>query len=312
MALLTVEQLHKQYATVHAVNDLSFALESGHIFALLGPNGAGKTSTVRMLIGLTKPDRGRVCYQSLAGECNHIVANEMGYLPEERGLYQDQKITDVLIYLGQLRGLTAKTARAASAQWLKRFELSDRANEKVSALSKGNQQKVQLIASLLHNPRLLVLDEPFSGLDPINQELVLKLLRELREQGITILLSAHQMALIERLADRILLLNHGRQVMAGSMEQLRRDAGLGVSLTLSYHATRPDLSTFHGQGVVDVQEDGNDSVKLILSQEADLNTLLSKLGQGQQLKRIHSEDANLHDIYLRAVGRRSDLSAGVQ
>jgi ABC-2 type transport system ATP-binding protein len=262
MGLLTVEHLHKQYATVHAVNDLSFTLNQGQIFALLGPNGAGKTSTVSMLIGLTRPDRGTVRYHAVNGEHACIVAHEMGYLPEERGLYQDQKIIDVLRYLGQLRGLSGRAARSAAEHWLQRFELSERAKEKVSALSKGNQQKVQLIAALLHQPRLLVLDEPFSGLDPINQELVLNLLRELREQGITILLSAHQMALIERLADHILLMNKGRQVLAGSMEQLRRDAGISVSLTLAYADGKPDQQTLHGHGVIDVQHDGDDCYKL--------------------------------------------------
>jgi len=313
MALLTVERLHKQYATVHAVDDLSFNLDSGQIFALLGPNGAGKTSTVRMLIGLTQPDRGSICYQSRHGNEARISAAELGYLPEERGLYQDQKIIDVLVYMAQLRGISQRSAREAAQPWLKRFDLADRAKEKVSALSKGNQQKVQLIASLLHKPRLLVLDEPFSGLDPINQELVLGLLRELREQGITILLSAHQMALVERLADHILLLNKGRQVLAGDMDKLRRDAGISLCLTIAYHDKLADSSALKIAGVLDVAADGDDSFKLTLDHHADLNALLSALGSSHRIKRIHSEAVSLHDIYLRSVGHRdSALLAGVQ
>ncbi len=308
MALLEVEKLHKQYATVCAVDELSFALQQGEILALLGPNGAGKTSTVRMLIGLTQPDRGRIAYRASDGERASICASELGYLPEERGIYQDQKIIDVLIYMGQLRGMTRAHARDAATQWLTRFELGDRAKEKVSALSKGNQQKVQLIAALLHRPRILVLDEPFSGLDPVNQERVLSLLRELRDEGLTILLSAHQMALIERLADHILLMNKGRQVLAGNMDKLRQDSGISLSLTLAYHDAVPALETFKLDGVVDVIPDHDGSIKLILRDGVDLNALLTVLGCSAPLKRIHSETVTLHDIYLRAVGHHTPMA----
>lgn len=308
MTLLTVEKLNKQYATVQAVDDLSFQLESGQIFALLGPNGAGKTSTVRMLIGLTQPDRGSIQYFSRSKAQARISAEELGYLPEERGIYQDQKIIDVLVYMGQLRGMSNQHAREAAQSWLTRFELFDRAKEKVSALSKGNQQKVQLIAAILHRPRILVLDEPFSGLDPINQELVLSLLRELRDEGLTILLSAHQMALVERLADQILLMNKGRQVLAGNMDKLRRDSRISLSLTLAYQDQAPSVDELRIDGVVDVIPDHDGSFKLILRDGVDLNSLLSTLGRGAQLKRIHSETVALHDIYLRAVGHREALT----
>lgn len=302
MALLAVSGVHKQYATTHAVNDVNFSVEAGEIFALLGPNGAGKTSTVRMLIGLTEPDRGSIQYQSQHGELTQISADELGYLPEERGLYQDQKIIDVLIYLAQLRGVGRAAARAAAMPWLERFGLADRAKEKVSALSKGNQQKIQLIAALQHQPRILVLDEPFSGLDPINQEMVLDLLRELRNKGITILLSAHQMALVERLADRILLMNRGRRVLYGSMAELRAASGLSLSLRLSYAELAPASDSLRQPGVADVIADGDYSRQLILNHDAALNDLLRRLGEGQTLRSVHSEAIGLHDIYLRAVG----------
>ncbi|NQD37269.1 ATP-binding cassette domain-containing protein [Permianibacter sp. IMCC34836] len=302
MPLLSVSGVHKQYATTHAVNDINFSVEPGEIFALLGPNGAGKTSTVRMLIGLTEPDRGQIAYQSKRGELAQIPAEELGYLPEERGLYQDQKIIDVLIYLAQLRGVRRSDARAAALPWLERFGLADRAKEKVSALSKGNQQKVQLIAALQHQPRMLVLDEPFSGLDPVNQEMVLELLRELRSQGTTILLSAHQMALVERLADRILLMNRGRRVLFGSMSELRAASGLALSLRLEYSGPAPTIESLRQTGVVDVQADGENNRQLILASDAALNDLLRRLGEGPTLRSVHSEAIGLHDIYLRAVG----------
>jgi len=302
VSLLTVKGVHKQYATTHAVNDVNFSVEPGEIFALLGPNGAGKTSTVRMLIGLTEPDRGEIRYQSQHGERAQISADELGYLPEERGLYQDQKIIDVLIYLAQLRGVRRAAARNAALPWLERFGLADRAKEKVSALSKGNQQKIQLIAALQHQPRMLVLDEPFSGLDPVNQEMVLDLLRELRSKGTTILLSAHQMALVERLADRILLMNHGRRVLFGSMSELRAASGLSLSLRLEYLQPAPAIESLRQSGVVDVFADGEFSRQLILASDAALNDLLRRLGDGPTLRSVHSEAIGLHDIYLRAVG----------
>ena len=302
MSLLSVTGVHKQYATTHAVNDVNFDVKAGEIFALLGPNGAGKTSTVRMLIGLTEPDRGEIRYQSADGERDRISATELGYLPEERGLYQDQKILDVLIYLAQLRGVRRRDARAAALPWLERFGLADRQKEKVSALSKGNQQKIQLIAALQHRPRIVVLDEPFSGLDPVNQEMVLELLRELRSQGTTILLSAHQMALVERLADRILLMNRGRRVLFGSMAELRASSGLSLSLRLEYAGTAPTLDALRQPGVADVIADGEQRRQLILRHDAELNPLLRELGNGAALRSIHSEAIGLHEIYLRAVG----------
>lgn len=302
MSLLSVTGVHKQYATTHAVNDVNFSVEAGEIFALLGPNGAGKTSTVRMLIGLTEPDRGEIRYRSRHGDRQQISADELGYLPEERGLYQDQKIIDVLIYLAQLRGVGRAAARAAAMPWLERFGLADRAKEKVSALSKGNQQKVQLIAALQHQPRMLVLDEPFSGLDPINQEMVLDLLRELRNNGTTILLSAHQMALVERLADRILLMNRGRRVLFGSMTELRAASGLSLSLRLEYQQPAPPVESLRQAGVADVLADGEHIRQLILDQRAALNDLLRRFGEGPLLRSIHSEAIGLHEIYLRAVG----------
>ncbi len=299
--LLSVEHIHKRYLTTHAVNDVSFHVGSDEIVALLGPNGAGKTSTVRMLIGLTEPDEGRITYHSLQGAQSRIVAGEMGYLPEERGLYPDQKILDVLVYFGELRGLRRKAARDAAGHWLERFQLADRSKEKVSALSKGNQQKVQLIAALLHKPRMVVLDEPFSGLDPVNQEMVLDLLRELRKEGLTILLSAHQMALIERLADRILLMNRGRCVLAGRMDELRRASGLSLTLTLEYVDAAPPAQALLFDGVADVHSPAEKTRRLLLRQDLPLNALLQQLGNGPAIHNIHSEATGLHEIYLRTV-----------
>lgn len=300
--LLEANQLVKQYATVRAVDGLSLTLAPGRITALLGPNGAGKTSTVRMLIGLTRPDSGTITYHSRDGARSHVAAEELGYLPEERGLYVDQPALAQVLYFARLRGMSQTDARAAADRWLERFDLTGRAKEKVSALSKGNQQKIQLISALIHRPRCLILDEPFSGFDPINQELTLNLLRELRDEGVAILLSAHQMALVERLADSILLMNRGRPVLAGTMPELRQQAGLSQKLTLALNAPG-DTARFQTlPGVAAVERLADDQVALLLGEGADLNALLAAIGGGAKLASIQSEAIGLHEIYLRAVG----------
>ena len=216
---LSVDQISKKYKTTQAVDRLSFQVERGTIFALLGPNGAGKSTSVRMLLGLIRPDSGTIRFQGLA-EGERPPAESVGYLPEERGLYLDRSVIDNLVYLGQLRGMEKHAAHDKACGWLQRFDLLERQKERVDALSKGNQQKVQLIAAILHDPVVALLDEPFSGLDPVNQEKMLDILRELKAGGTTILLSAHQMALVERLADDLLLMSHGRSVLQGPVADI--------------------------------------------------------------------------------------------
>lgn len=216
---LDVRAVHKRFATVVAVSDLSLTVRQSEIFALLGPNGAGKSTLLRMLVGITRPDEGSVHWPSLG--VGRLPPAALGYLPEDRGLYQDMPLVSVLTYFGSLRGLAADVAKRAAERWLDRLELLPRAKDKVGTLSKGNQQKVQFAAAVLHRPSCAILDEPFSGLDPLNQELFLRLVTELRDQGTTVILSAHQMALVERLADRVYLMHHGREVLSGTMPEIR-------------------------------------------------------------------------------------------
>lgn len=203
-----------------AVDDLSFAVHSGEIFGLLGPNGAGKTTTIRMIMDIFKADSGTV---HVLGEPPGHRVQKIGYLPEERGLYQDQRIQEVLVFLAQLKGLSRKAANAESERWLERVELADRAKDQVKSLSRGMQQKLQIAASFVHNPDLLILDEPFQGLDPVNVALVKSIMREEQAGGKSIVLSAHQMNLVEELCDRILLINRGRSVLYGDLHQIKRE-----------------------------------------------------------------------------------------
>lgn len=300
--ILATREIVKAYATVRAVDGLSFDIREGEIFALLGPNGAGKTSTVRMLIGLTRPDSGTIDYQSRDGTCPQVAGSELGYLPEERGLYQDQPVLKVLVYLGRLQGMTRNNARERAMHWLERLDLADRAKEKLGALSKGNQQKIQLISAVLHRPRFAVLDEPFSGLDPVNQEKLIELIRELRREGVTILLSAHQMALVERLADRILLMNRGKTVMNGTLDELRRQSGLNTSLVVTFRDGVPaELDLPSETGHVETQT--VDRISISLTRDADLNQLLRQLERLGAISAMKTETPTLHDLYLHAVDR---------
>jgi ABC-2 type transport system ATP-binding protein len=219
LPFLDVRGVGKRFASVQAVAQLSLTVRPGEIFALLGPNGAGKSTLLRMLVGITRPDEGEVRWPSLG--VDRLPTAALGYLPEDRGLYQDMPLVAVLTYFGSLRGLAPDVAKRAAEHWLDRLELLPRAKEKVGSLSKGNQQKVQFAAAVLHRPTCAILDEPFSGLDPLNQELFLRLVTELRDQGTTVILSAHQMALVERLADHVFIMQHGREVLSGTMPEIR-------------------------------------------------------------------------------------------
>jgi ABC-2 type transport system ATP-binding protein len=215
------DRVGKSFGDRRAVEDLSLTVLRGEVFALLGPNGAGKTTTVRMLVGVIRPDEGRIVVTLDARTTDVLAADTTGYLPEDRGLYRDIPVLRTLIYFGRLRGLEKREAKRRALEWLEREHLLDRRDERVDALSKGNQQRVQLIASLIHRPALAILDEPFAGLDPLSQESFLSLVTELRAAGTTIILCAHQMDLVERAADRVLLMNKGREILSGSLDELR-------------------------------------------------------------------------------------------
>lgn len=217
---LVVERLTKHYNQVVAVNELSFAVDAGEIFGLLGPNGAGKTTTIRMIMDIFKPDNGSI---QILGEPPGRAVARIGYLPEERGLYQEQRIEEVLIFLARLKGLSRADAQRQATVWLERVELAHRMKDKVNSLSRGMQQKLQVAAAFIHDPALVILDEPFQGLDPVNVELVKTIMREEQQAGKTIVLSAHQMNLVEALCDRILLINRGQRVLYGSVQTIKRE-----------------------------------------------------------------------------------------
>ena len=204
---------------MRAVDQVSFAVQKGDIYGFLGPNGAGKTTTIRMIMGIIQPDSGSI--EISDNNMDNLGRQIIGYLPEDRGLYQKQKLGEIIVYFGLLRGLEKTEAKAKAAEWLERFGLGDQQKRKVEELSKGNQQKVQFILSLVHDPTLLILDEPFTGLDPLNQLLLKEIIQEKRKAGTTILFSTHQMEQVERLCNNICLINQGRIIVEGALESIR-------------------------------------------------------------------------------------------
>jgi len=292
-AAVQISHVAKSFGATRAVQDVSFAIAPGEIFGLLGPNGAGKTTTIRLLLDIFKPDRGAVSI--LDGPMTEAKKNRIGYMPEERGLYQDAPLERCLVYLGTLKGLSKGEARRRLAEYLERFDLAAHKTKKVKDLSKGMQQKAQIIATLLHRPELVIIDEPFAALDPINVQLVKNLLRELRDQGVTILMSTHQMHQVEELCDRIVLIDAGRDVLYGDLDEIRR--------RFSGHAvwvrTPGQLPTV--PGVVDVAQH-NSSTKLTLADGTTPQDVLRALmAHDVALEKFEIAIPALDEIFIRVV-----------
>src|SRR4051794_34510746 len=238
--VLSVRDVVKTFGAVRAVDGVSFTVQRGTITGLLGRNGAGKTTTIRMITGIFMPDAGSIDW--VGGANATPFRDRIGYLPEERGLYKQMKIVELLLFLAEIKGKKPADVRPMIDRWLERFELTDKRDAKVEELSKGNQQKVQLIGTLLHDPELIILDEPQSGLDPVNMVLVRNLLRELKEEGRTILLSTHMMGEAERMADDIVLIHQGKVVLDGSLEHVKGSFGKNT-LHIDYEGNGEFLET---------------------------------------------------------------------
>jgi ABC-2 type transport system ATP-binding protein len=219
MSILRLDNVSKRYQDYLAVDGISFEVTPGTIFGMLGPNGAGKTSTIRIITTITAPDNGQVYFMDQPLTKHH--PRQMGYLPEERGLYKKMKVGEHLVYLAQLKGLSAADAAARCKAMLHRFEALEWWNKKVEELSKGMQQKIQFIATIVHEPKLLILDEPFSGLDPINAQMIQDEIYRLRDQGVTIIFSTHRMEQVEEMCEDIILINRGRNVLMGNVREIK-------------------------------------------------------------------------------------------
>lgn len=289
--VLEVRGVVKRYDGVTAVDDLSFEVRRGEIFGLLGPNGAGKTTTIRMIMDILRPDDGVV---RILGQTPGNSRERVGYLPEERGLYRDLKVLDVLVYMAELKGVSRSEARRRGMAWLERVELADWAQRWVKDLSRGMQQKAQLAASLVHGPELAILDEPFQGLDPVNVELVKGIIRHLQQQGATIVLSSHQMNLVEALCDRILLVNHGRSVLYGPLAEIKRRHG---ARTVRLR-TSADFGTL--PGVIEIEEREGTFI-LTLGEGSPQDLLRTLVQRNIPVELFEVASAPLDEVFIAAV-----------
>jgi ABC-2 type transport system ATP-binding protein len=297
-ASLELIGLAKRFGKFVAVDDLSLTVPRGKIYGLLGPNGAGKTTTIRMIMDIIAPDEGQVLLDGRPRRREDL--ERIGYLPEERGLYRRMTVADHLAFLGELHGLSRKDAVDRSARWLERLDMADRAPRKVEELSKGLQQKVQIAGTLLHEPEVVILDEPFSGLDPINQILFKDLLAEYKREGRTILFSTHVMEQAEKLCDSIALLFRGRAVLDGELAEIkRRHGGSTYRLVADGDLARCEDVPGVAQVVADAQAPGR--ARLFLDPAAPPAGVLRELVGFLEVRDFHSEEPELEEIFVKAV-----------
>jgi len=299
--VLTVDSISKEFSNVKAINTISFSIEQGDIYAFLGPNGAGKTTTLRMLLDIIKPDNGRIEWNINGNQHQIPDAADIGYLPEERGLYLDIPILKSLVYLATLRGMESNLAKKTAMHWLERLGLANRAKEKLQVLSKGNQQKIQFVASILHKPKFAILDEPFSGLDPVNQEIFIDFIKEIHSQGTTILLSAHQMSLVEKIAHKLFLINNGGEVYNGSLSGIYQSFGDKIIIELELDAPYNE-TTFQQVNDIELIDHIDDThAKITFGQQSMLKDVMQQLATVDGISDITSHKPDLHDIFLQLV-----------
>jgi ABC-2 type transport system ATP-binding protein len=299
MPVVELAGVTKAYENKVAVNNLSLSIEAGQMFGLLGPNGAGKTSSIRMMMGITMPDSGSV---SLFGKpFDRKSLERVGYLPEERGLYKKMKVIEQLIFFGELHGLTADVARTRAINWAKRLEIADSLQKKTEELSKGMQQKIQFIAALLHDPGLIVMDEPFSGLDPVNATLLERTLIELKDQGKAILFSTHRMDQVEKLCDSICLVNKGAAVLEGKMREIKSRyernriiVEFDGDASFLNSAEIAEAKNFSGHAEIRLQPHGN--AQKLLHEAAAVATIY----------RFELVEPSLEEIFIQTVGGKAD------
>ncbi len=297
--MLKLNAVSKVYDGKVAVKTLSLSVNRGEIYGILGPNGAGKTSTIRMICGITLPDSGTI--EFLGEPMRSELQSKIGYLPEERGLYKKMKVSELLVYFAELKGVPRAEAKEKSAQWLKRFEIDTWAEKKVEELSKGMQQKVQFISVVLHNPELLILDEPFSGLDPINSELVMDIILELKKAGRTILFSTHRMEQVEKICDSICLINNGEKVLDGNVREVKKSYGKNM-LHVEFDGSDAFIDAAVAMSKAEVRDRQPKYAELKLLGETKPKDILALIGDDTDLTRFELAEPSLKEIFILRVG----------
>ena len=295
MPILSLNKVTKSYQSKLAVNKVTFDMPEGTIFGMLGPNGAGKTSLIRIITTITKADSGSVFFDG--SPINSKSAEKIGYMPEERGLYKKMKVGEQLIYLAQLRGMTDKEAKNAVKYWFEKFDIADWNNKKVEELSKGMSQKVQFIATVIHSPKLLILDEPFSGLDPVNANLIKDEIYELQQKGTSIIFSTHRMEQVEEICDNIVLINQGQNVLEGGVKEVKEQYKEHV-FEIGYNGV---ISSTVLENITVVKHQ-NQKLLVKLEDAKNPNQILSHLiNNGVQLHSFQEILPTLNDIFIKIV-----------
>jgi ABC-2 type transport system ATP-binding protein len=298
MNVVEIKHVVKSYADKVAVNDLSFSITQGEIFGLIGPNGAGKTTTIKMMMDIIKPDSGEVAI--LGEKLSEATKDKLGYMPEERGLYKKQRVLDTIVYFASLKGMNPRLAAEKANQLLNLTDMLPNARKKIDELSKGMSQIIQFIVTIIHEPQLIILDEPFAGLDPVNTELMKNILFDLRQQGTAIILSTHQMNQIEELCDRILMVNNGRAVLYGDLAEIK-----------SKYKNNAVILDFKGElgkipGVTE-QRQHKGYVELVLDGKTTPQQILERLVKSDiVINRFEIATPPLNEIFLKVVGKNNE------
>ena len=293
---LKVQNVSKSFGEKLAVDDISFEINKPGVFGLLGTNGAGKSTTIRMILGIINKDSGNITWNGKEVERKYV---NFGYLPEERGIYPKVKICDQLMYLAKLKGMKKKEAEESMDFWLKRLEVEEYRNLPAEKLSKGNQQKIQFITSVIHNPELLVIDEPFSGLDPVNTELLKSAILELVDKGTYIIMSSHQMASIEEFCTDILILNKGKTVLEGNLKEIKE----GYKANKAELITKIDVTDIIQKNGLKIEKELNNQYEISINEESDVQKLLKDLVQKDiVVEKLEIKKPSLNDIFIEKVG----------
>lgn len=296
---LEIKNVTKQYASHKALDDVSFNIDEGKVFGLLGPNGAGKTSLIRIINKITAPDSGEVL---LAGQpINKYDVRQIGYLPEERGLYRKMKVGDHAIYLARLKGVEKNEAKKRLTEWFEKFEIMTWWNKKVEELSKGMQQKIQFVCTVIHDPDLLIFDEPFSGFDPINAELLKTEMLNMQNRGKTIIFSTHNMQSVEEVCQDIALINAGKVVLSGNVSQIRKSNATGiVSVNIKVSDIVPEVT--NSLNIIEKRRDGEDLILRIKKSENMTNRdVISLLPRELEIVSLQEEIPTMNEIFIKTI-----------
>jgi ABC-2 type transport system ATP-binding protein len=294
--MLSVSDLRKSFSHTTAVEGISFSVRRGEIFGLLGPNGAGKTTTIRMILDILRPDTGRIFFDG--APFSPSVRDRIGYLPEERGLYRKARVLETILYFAELRGMSRSHARSEAQRWLKRFGLGESSGRQLQELSKGNQQKIQFIVSVIHDPDLVILDEPFSGLDPVNQIVFKDAVQDLKRREKAIIFCTHMMDHAEKLSDSLCLLNRGKIILAGTVRGVKKAYGRN-SLSVEFEGEGGFLDLLPGvQHIIRYEN----AAELELGPGARPGDLIAKINEAVEIRKVELLEPSLHSIFIRLVG----------